>query len=140
MWAILHVDANANTTSKFESGLIQINYGLENLAEGQRLFILENYKEAAHYYWHTIMDHDGSEEYSLFDTFGSFIQCYDLRGKVIDAFFFVTRESIGTNQMDIAKIFVNEALEVDLQNLEALEMQRIIESRDSSAMNTWRDR
>jgi len=112
------------------SEVIQINDGLGNLAEGERLFHLENYEEAAPYYWRAVLAQEASGEYSVNDAFEPFLKCYAIRGMTIDAFLYITRESIMRGQTGIAKVYVARALEIDPQNLEALEMQKLIESGD----------
>jgi len=119
---------------------IESNDGPANLAEGKRLFEVERYDDAIPYFWKAVIAQANTNEYDLNDAYQPFMECFMKQGNLIDGYLWVARQSLHRGQMDIAKVFNTRALGVDPENLEALEMQSVIQSRDISGLKLSEDK
>jgi protein O-GlcNAc transferase len=122
--------------------------GLTQMMQGQQLFHQGLYNQAAPYFWQAILSHSssvqgGGESYTLNDALLLFIQCYTVQGKQIEAFVFIARESFRRRQYDIATVYVNHALELNVHHKEAQEIAHLLKlipvsaSGDAAAPQTY---
>ena len=121
-----------------ETGLIGSD-GFSNLNEGNRLFRLLKYDQAVEHYWRAILEYEkqsspqqqGSKKlYRLEDAYNGFMKCFAVRGQIVEGFLFIARESIARNQMDLAKLYLQQAIDADPNNDEALEIKRRIRKHE----------
>jgi len=95
--------------------------GLANLKEGQRLLVERNYDKAAFHFWRAVLVQEQNKgKYSTEEAFRPFIQCFTAQDRVVDAFIFVSQESFGRGQYDMAKAYAGQALQVEPNNSEGL--------------------
>lgn len=118
----------------FETDVSQFD-GPANLQEGKRLFALGQYDRAAMHYWRAVILQKQSEEaYSVELVFNSFMQCFVLQDRVADGFVYIAQESLGRGQLEMAKMYLKQALAVDPNhedgNLIKSQMESIGESMD----------
>ena len=83
------------------------------------------------------MIHDKSPHpsYTVVQVYQQYMQCFAIRGRVVDGFLFIAKESIKTKQLDMAKNFIRQAMDVEPGNEEALQLKRLIEQGD--APSSW---
>lgn len=107
--------------------------GAESLKEGLHLLKLREYEEAAPYLWRAVLMHEQSTKpYDVQEAFSGFLQSYSARNKLADGFLYVAKESIGRGQTQMAKMYLQQALQVDPNHEEALEIQEELEEFDNS--------
>lgn len=111
-------------TLDFETSVDPLN-GLSNLKEGRRLFQLQRYDEAAMHFWRAVLQQEANQhQYSVQDCFPPFLQCFALQGKTADGFTYVAQQSFGRGQVEMAKMYLEQALSVDPTNSDALLLQQ----------------
>ena len=127
------------------SDLADINLvdGPVNLQEGQRLFQLGNYNDAAAYLWRAVVLHPKSVKnkdlYQVDDAFKPFLQCYLLQNRLVDGFVFIATESYMRGQNDMGDLYLGQALERDAGHAAALELQQVMKGNASiEGKDAWK--
>ena len=103
---------------------INVNDGPANLAEGQRLFSLQQFNKASTYLWRAVILHSSTstsdnnkEAYKVDDAFTPFLQCYLYQNKVVDGLTFIAVESYMRDQISLGELYLEQALERDGSHL-----------------------
>jgi len=110
--------------------------GPESLAKGQELFIRGNYDEAALFYWRAVLlQANTPEKYTVDESFQGFLGCYAVRGRTVDGFLFIARESMARKQKDMALQYIDQALTLEPENKDALTLRERIESGGTSGVD-----
>ena len=92
---------------------VNVNDGPANLAEGQRLFSLQQYNKASTYLWRAVILHSSTttppnnkqEAYKVDDAFTPFLQCYLYQNKVVDGLTFIAAESYMRDQISLGELY-----------------------------------
>lgn len=136
----------ANGESIVESHIdinIDISDGPSNLEHGKRLYNQQNYDEAVTFFWRAVLAYEGSSQqgklYTLQDAFSSFLNCFEVRGKLIDGFLYVAKDSFRRNQMDLANVYLQQASAIDPDHEEVKQLKIAIESVQGSGTGTGLD-
>jgi protein O-GlcNAc transferase len=108
-----------------EGGFHDLNTdGPESFAKGKELFGERKWYDASMYYWRAVLLQSNSPNaYTVEEAFNGFMECYTVQNKVADGFIFIARESMQRGQKDMSRKYLEQALMVDPENVEALELQ-----------------
>ncbi|KAL7472309.1 hypothetical protein ACHAXS_012624 [Conticribra weissflogii] len=112
--------------------------GRGHLMQGQRLFQLGNYNRAAFHFWQAVLLHSNknidknnnngstrksNEQYSVDEAFTPFLQCYHIQHKLVDGFVFIAAEGFARGQVDMGKMYLEQALERNGEHDAALRLK-----------------
>ncbi len=107
--------------------------GADSLKEGLRLTEIHEYEEAATYLWRAVLLHEQSTKpYDVQAAFSGFLQTYRARNKLAEGFLYVAKESIGRGQMPMAKMYLEQALQIEPNHEEALQVQEDLQEYEAS--------
>ena len=109
--------------------------GKLNLDEGKRLHHLARFEEAAPYFWRAVLAHSStkdSNKYTLKEAFGLFLNCYSARGKTLDAYLHVAKESFSRGQFEMTYLYLNQILVQEPSHNEALLLKQMLDSKVKS--------
>jgi protein O-GlcNAc transferase len=114
---VIHLFASA-LSANLPNGKSHRDVGLE-------LFQAKKYDEAAKELWQAVIFHaQTSESYNVQEVFHAFLQCYALQNKLVEGFLYVAEQSFLRGQKDMGTTYVEQALQVDPNNLDALRLQK----------------
>eukprot|EP00980_Cylindrotheca_fusiformis_P017588 scaffold5517_cov135-Cylindrotheca_fusiformis.AAC.18 len=98
--------------------------GPTSLEEGKKLFAEGKYDKAAIYFWRAVLlQEQNADVYSVEDAFSGFLQSYSVQGRAADGFVYIAKESMQRNQKEMAQTYLQQALAIDPNNEDALELQ-----------------
>lgn len=99
--------------------------GPDSLQEGKRLFDERNYDKAAIYFWRAVLlQEQNADAYSVEDAFSGFLQSYSVQDRAADGFVYIAKESMQRNQKEMAETYLQQALSIDPNNEDALQLQQ----------------
>ena len=85
--------------------------GPESLAKGKELYEEGSYDNAALFYWRAVLLQAKTPgKYTVEEAFQGFIGCYAIRGKTVDGFLFIAKESMARKQKNVALQYIDQAL------------------------------
>ncbi|EJK60839.1 hypothetical protein THAOC_18747, partial [Thalassiosira oceanica] len=116
---------------------INSNDGYSTFREGLRLFQLEEFRDAAQFFWRAVLLHDKDQSnaglYSVDEAFLPFLKCHMKIDALTDGLLFIAAESYLRGQEEMGDTYLAQTLERDANNLNGLELKNIIsDSRRSN--------
>ncbi len=134
LWILFLSTLNPHSCSaldKHNDNYIDASDGLSNLKEGKRLYEAHQYEEAVTFLWRAVLNYESTSQqeklYNLQDAFDLFLKCFAIRGKLIDGYLFVARESFRRNQLDLVDIYLQQASEIDPDHEEVKQLRYAID-------------
>ena len=109
---------------------IDSNDGYATLREGLRLFQLEEFRDAAPFFWRAVLLYDNDPKnaglYSVDEAFLPFLKCYMKIDALTDGLLFIAAESYLRGQDEMGDTYLTQTLERDANNHYGLELKKII--------------
>jgi tetratricopeptide (TPR) repeat protein len=124
-WALLLVLLPFSSSYELQTPYTITKDGPDSLEEGKRLFAEGNYDKAASYFWRAVLlQEQNADAYTVEDAFSGFIQTYSVQDRTADGFVYIAKESMQRGQKEMAQTYLTQALSIDPDNEDALELQQ----------------
>jgi protein O-GlcNAc transferase len=108
--------------------------------QGLALFQAQNYPKAAEELWMAVIFHaQTSQPYNVQEVFEKFLQCYAAQNRLIDGFLYVAQQSFLRNQHDMGVSYLQQALQMDPNNIDAVRLQQRYLGKETDGGNSNKD-